>query len=40
VVTKDTKVKAETNPSKEAHFAMMDIDETPQDSKGQEHGGH
>jgi hypothetical protein len=39
VVTKNTKVKAETNPSKEAHFAMIDVDEKQQDSKGQ-HGGH
>jgi hypothetical protein len=39
VVTKTEKEKAETNPSKEAHFAIVDVEETQQDSKGQ-HRGH
>jgi hypothetical protein len=33
------KVKAETNPSKEAHFAIADVDKMQDDSKGQ-HRGH
>jgi hypothetical protein len=34
VATKNTEVKAETKPSKEGHFAIVDVDETQQDSKG------